>query len=136
MQDNTWMAALKVTVMIAAVTAMLVLMHGAAPAAEVGTISTFADSRVACAPYRIAPGRTWGVAHKTFPCGTMLRITNLFNGRSVTAPVVDLGPCTTAHCRLHMPRRIRQRIGDLLPMVARRLGSNGLFRGRIEAEAR
>lgn len=33
---------------------------------------------------------TIGVAHKTLPCGTMVRFT--FEGRTVTAPVIDRGP--------------------------------------------
>ena len=33
---------------------------------------------------------TIGVAHKTLPCGTMVRFT--YEGRTVTAPVIDRGP--------------------------------------------
>jgi rare lipoprotein A (peptidoglycan hydrolase) len=33
---------------------------------------------------------TIGVAHKTLPCGTMVRF--VYEGRSVTAPVIDRGP--------------------------------------------
>lgn len=35
---------------------------------------------------------TYGVAHKTLPFGTKVRITNPRNGRSVTAVVTDRGP--------------------------------------------
>jgi hypothetical protein len=40
--------------------------------------------------------------------------------------VVDLGPCTTVFCRTKMPARIRKRLFDLLPMVAKAIGSDGL----------
>ncbi len=33
---------------------------------------------------------TVGVAHKTLPCGTMVRF--VYEGRTVTAPVIDRGP--------------------------------------------
>jgi hypothetical protein len=33
---------------------------------------------------------TIGVAHKTLPCGTMVRF--VYEGRTVTAPVIDRGP--------------------------------------------
>jgi len=32
------------------------------------------------------------VAHRTLPFGTKLRITNLMNGKSIIAPVLDRGP--------------------------------------------
>jgi rare lipoprotein A (peptidoglycan hydrolase) len=35
------------------------------------------------------PG-TMGVANKTLPCGTMVKLR--YHGRSVTAPVIDRGP--------------------------------------------
>jgi rare lipoprotein A (peptidoglycan hydrolase) len=35
---------------------------------------------------------TRGVAHKTLPLGTQVRITDPRTGRSVTAPVIDRGP--------------------------------------------
>lgn len=35
---------------------------------------------------------TYGVAHKTLPFGTKVRIINPHNGRSVTAVVTDRGP--------------------------------------------
>ena len=35
---------------------------------------------------------TYGVAHKTLPFGTRIRVTNLSNGRSIVAVVTDRGP--------------------------------------------
>ncbi len=33
-----------------------------------------------------------GVAHRTLPCGTMVRFRNPANGRTITVPVIDRGP--------------------------------------------
>ena len=35
---------------------------------------------------------TFGVAHRTLPCGTIVLIVNIRNGRTVRAPVIDRGP--------------------------------------------
>ncbi|HYM84506.1 MAG TPA: septal ring lytic transglycosylase RlpA family protein [Candidatus Dormibacteraeota bacterium] len=44
--------------------------------------------------YTLTPGLV-GVAHRTLPCGTRLLFRNPYNGRSVTAIVVDRGPYTS-----------------------------------------
>ena len=49
------------------------------------------------------------VAHRTLPFGTVVRVTNLANGRSATGRVLDRGPWT------------RGRILDLSPRLARDL---------------
>lgn len=98
-------------------------------AQEIGIASTFYDTIVACPPKRINPYKTWGIAHKTLPCGTMVEIENLSNRKKVTVPVIDRGPCTSAECRAGTTaayRRARTRKFDLLPQVASGLGSNGL----------
>jgi hypothetical protein len=33
-----------------------------------------------------------GVAHRSLPCGTMVRFRNHFNGAEITVPVIDRGP--------------------------------------------
>ena len=33
-----------------------------------------------------------GVAHRTLPCGTMVRFRNPYNGHQITVPVIDRGP--------------------------------------------
>ena len=33
-----------------------------------------------------------GVAHRTLPCGTLIQFRNPYNGRTVTAAVIDRGP--------------------------------------------
>lgn len=61
-------------------------------------------------------------AHRTLPLGTMVRVTNLENHRSVVVRVNDRGPFA------------RKRIIDLSPAAARALGirNQGLMRVRIE----
>ena len=49
------------------------------------------------------------IAHRTLPFGTVVRVTNLQNGLSVTGTVLDRGPWT------------RGRIVDLSPRIARNL---------------
>jgi rare lipoprotein A len=49
------------------------------------------------------------VAHRTLPFGTVVRVTNLDNGRTATARVLDRGPW------------IRGRIVDVSPRIARDL---------------
>jgi rare lipoprotein A len=61
-------------------------------------------------------------AHRTLPLGTMVRVTNLENHRSVVVRINDRGPF------------MRKRIIDLSPAAARALGirDQGLMRVRIE----
>ena len=61
-------------------------------------------------------------AHRTLPLGTIVRVTNLENQRSVVVRVNDRGPF------------MRKRIIDLSPAAARALGirDQGLMRVRVE----
>jgi rare lipoprotein A len=61
-------------------------------------------------------------AHRTYPFGTQLRVTNLGNGRQATVVVVDRGPF------------IRNRIIDVSTSAAQALGFRqaGLARVKIE----
>lgn len=61
-------------------------------------------------------------AHKTLPFGTIARITNLSNGKSVMVKVTDDGP------------HIKDRIADLSQASAKKLGflEKGLTRVRLE----
>ena len=112
----------------------IILLATQAGAAEVGIASTFFDRIVACPPYHINPYKIMGIAHKTLPCGTKVEITNIRNGKKASAQVVDLGPCTTVFCRTRMPARIRKRSFDLLPMVERAIGSDGLALVKVVAQ--
>ena len=53
-------------------------------------------------------------AHKTFPFGTMVRVTNRRNNRSVVVRINDRGPF------------VRGRVIDLTPAGARAIGMSGL----------
>lgn len=108
---------------------VLLILFSSAQANEIGIASTFFDRIVACPPKRINPYKTWGIAHKTLPCGTMVEIENLRTKKKVTAPVIDVGPCTSAQCQAGTTaayRRAKKRKFDLLPEVAAKIGSSGL----------
>lgn len=62
-------------------------------------------------------------AHRTLPIGTMVRVTNLRNHRSVVVRINDRGPFS------------RKRIIDLSPAAAKALGihNQGLMHVKIEA---
>ncbi len=76
----------------------------AVPAAASGSVVTvswygpgFFENRLPCWQWLAANGLpiqllpdTWGVAHKSLPCGTMVTLTHGAN--TVTVPVVDRGP--------------------------------------------
>jgi hypothetical protein len=79
----------------------------------------FFENRLPCWPWLKANGLpiqflpdTWGVAHKTLPCGTMLVLTHGAN--TITVPVVDRGPY------------IAGRELDLSPIVKAALGCTDL----------
>jgi hypothetical protein len=98
----------------------------AVPAAPNGSVVTaswygpgFFENRLPCWPWLAANGLpiqflpdTWGVAHKSLPCGTMVTLTHGAN--TVTAPVVDRGPY------------IAGREFDLSPRVKAALGCTDL----------
>ncbi|HUG06438.1 MAG TPA: septal ring lytic transglycosylase RlpA family protein [Candidatus Limnocylindria bacterium] len=98
----------------------------AVPAAPNGSVVVaswygpgFYENRLPCWPWLKAQGLpiqflpdTWGVAHKSLPCGTMVTLTHGPN--SVTVPVVDRGPY------------IAGREFDLSPRVKAALGCSDL----------
>ena len=98
----------------------------AVPAAASGSVVTvswygpgFFENRLPCWPWLAANGLpiqflpdTWGVAHKSLPCGTMVTLTHGAN--TVTVPVVDRGPY------------IAGREFDLSPRVKAALGCTDL----------
>ena len=53
-------------------------------------------------------------AHRTLPFGTMVRVTNLRNGRTVVVRINDRGPF------------VHGRVIDLSPAAGRAIGVNGL----------
>jgi rare lipoprotein A (peptidoglycan hydrolase) len=60
---------------------------------------------------------TIGVAHKTLPCGTMVRF--VYQGHTVTAPVIDRGPY------------VKGRVWDLTAAASEALGFEGAGVGRV-----
>lgn len=68
----------------------------------------FYGNRTACG--KRLSGGTLGVAHRTLPCGTKVSI--LYRGRTISVPVIDRGPYTSANW-------------DLTEETAERLGFSG-----------
>jgi len=64
--------------------------------------------------------RTWGVAHRTLPCGTMVWLRH--GGREVAVPVIDRGPYSGASVDLtsRTARHLRFAGGDVRMTVLRR----------------
>lgn len=83
------------------------VIPAAAGATEWGIASIYRYGPVACPGYRFG-GMT--AAHKSLPCGTKVRVTNLANGRAIIVTIVDRGPY------------VRGRIIDLTPAAAALLG--------------
>ncbi len=66
------------------------------------------------------------VAHRTLPLGS--RVVVSYRGREVVAVVNDRGPCLSPHCQKVAPRRVRERVLDMTPALARLLKFPGLGR--------
>ena len=80
--------------------------------AQTGIASVYSEGPTATGERVVASGMT--AAHRTLPFGTMVRVTNTSNGRSVVVRINDRGPY------------IRGRIIDMTPAGARALGMDGL----------
>jgi peptidoglycan lytic transglycosylase len=83
-----------------------------AASAQSGIASVYSGGRTAEGGYARASGLT--AAHRSLPFGTMVRVTNNHNGRSVVVRIDDRGPF------------VRGRIIDLTPAAAHALGFSGL----------
>ena len=102
----------------------------AVPAAPSGSVVVaswygpgFYENRLPCWPWLKAQGLpiqflpdTWGVAHKSLPCGTMVTLTHGAN--TVTVPVVDRGPYIAGR-ELDLSPRVKAALGcsDLCTLV-------------------
>ena len=94
----------------------------AVPAAASGSVVTaswygpgFYENRLPCWPWLKAQGLpiqflpdTWGVAHKSLPCGAMVTLTHGTN--TVTVPVVDRGPYIAGR-ELDLSPRVKAALG-------------------------
>jgi rare lipoprotein A (peptidoglycan hydrolase) len=102
----------------------------AVPAAANGSVVVaswygpgFYENRLPCWPWLKANSLpiqflpdTWGVAHKSLPCGTMVTLTH--GAKTVTAPVVDRGPYIAGR-ELDLSPRVKAELGctDLCTVV-------------------
>jgi rare lipoprotein A len=82
--------------------------------------STESGSRTASGA-RLNPGALTA-AHRSFPFGSKVRVTNRRNGRSVVVTVTDRGPF------------VRGRIIDVTPAAARALGFSGVAQVTVQRE--
>jgi rare lipoprotein A len=80
--------------------------------AQSGIASVYSGGLTADGEHAHVGGLT--AAHRSLPFGTMVRVTNTRNGRSVVVRINDRGPF------------VRGRIIDLMPAAARALGFSGL----------
>jgi rare lipoprotein A len=89
--------------------------------AQSGIASVYSGERTANGEYARAGGLT--AAHRNLPFGTMVRVTNRSNGRSVTVRINDRGPF------------VKGRIIDLTPAAARAIGMDGLANVEVDVVA-
>lgn len=80
--------------------------------AQSGIASVYSGGLTASGAH--ASPRSFTAAHRSLPFGTMVRVTNRRNGRSVVVRIDDRGPF------------VRGRIIDLTPAAAHALGFSGL----------
>ena len=83
-----------------------------AASAQSGIASVYSGGRTAEGGWARSSSMT--AAHRSLPFGTMVRVTNHSNGRSVVVRIDDRGPF------------VRGRIIDLTPAAAHALGFSGL----------
>ena len=91
-----------------------VLLFGTAAHAESGIASVYAYSGSKTASGQRAHPGGLTAAHRRLPFGTMVKVTNKRNGKSVVVRINDRGPF------------IRGRVIDVTPAAASALGFSGL----------
>lgn len=111
---------MKLFVLSALVTSTIAIPMTAS--AQSGIASVYSGERTANGEYARAGGLT--AAHRTLPFGTMVRVTNHSNGRSVTVRINDRGPF------------VKGRIIDLTPAAARAIGMDGLANVEVDVVGR
>ena len=90
------------------------LLFSSAALAENGIASVYGYDGQKTANGERANPRKLTAAHRTLPFGTMVKVTNKKNGRTVTVRINDRGPF------------IRGRVIDVTPAAAEELGFSGL----------
>ena len=96
---------------IAACVALLFAGNAAQAESGIASIYAYTGSKTASGQ-RANPGG-FTAAHRTLPFGTLVKVTNRRNGKSVTVRINDRGPF------------IRGRIIDVTPAAAQALGFSG-----------
>jgi len=109
---------------IAAAFFLLVGMNSAASSAkswqdQSGIAATYSHKGKKTANGEGSNSEDMTAAHRSLPFGTMVRVTNVQNGRSVVVRINDRGPFT------------RGRVIDLSSAAARALGFSGLARVKL-----
>jgi len=92
--------------------------------AETGIASTYDYGTARTASGERGSPTALTAAHRTLPFGTMVRVTDNDNGRSVVVRINDRGPF------------VRGRVIDLGPAAARVLGVDGLARVTLDVVGR
>ena len=90
--------------------------------AQTGIASVYSEGPTATGERVVASGMT--AAHRTLPFGTMVRVTNTSNGRSVVVRINDRGPF------------VKGRIIDLTPGAAHAIGIAGLGSVTVDVVAK
>jgi rare lipoprotein A len=105
-------------------TGFMALAHAAETRAQSGiaAIYSYHHGRTASGESARPGGLT--AAHRTLPFGTMVRVTNKRNGRTVVVRINDRGPFT------------RGRVIDLTPAAATQLGFSGLTHVSLDVVTR
>jgi rare lipoprotein A len=121
---TAWESALKLaSICLVAAVAQFAPIAGSAAWADSGVASVYSTesgSRTASGA-RLDPS-AMTAAHRSFPLGSRVRVTNRHNGRSVVVTVNDRGPF------------VRGRIIDVTPAAARVLGFSGLTQVTVERQ--
>lgn len=109
---------------VASIFAIAIIGIPVAASAQSGVASVYAYSggRTASGE-RVSPGALTA-AHRTLPFGTLVRVTNERNGRSVVVRINDRGPF------------VRGRVIDMTPAGARALGFSGLAQVSLDVIGR
>jgi rare lipoprotein A len=100
------------TVLLGTVVGWTVPAKSSSPHSGIASIYSHPRGKTASGETTNSSGLT--AAHRTLPFGTMVRVTNQRNGRSVVVRITDRGPFT------------RGRIIDVTPAPAGQLGFSGL----------
>jgi rare lipoprotein A len=93
-----------------------------AASAQSGIASVYEGGRTANGEMASTSGLT--AAHRSLPFGTMVRVTNHSNGRSILVRINDRGPF------------VKGRIIDLMPAAARAIGMDGLANVEVDVVGR